>query len=68
MLAAWPRKALWGEWLDRFAAFAPMVLKQPDRVLHVLQELRPMSEMYPLEYPAEVGPMRAALSTMSLTD
>ena len=48
VLAAWPRKALWGEWLDRFAAFAPMVLKQPDRVLHVLQELRPMSEIGPV--------------------
>jgi RecB family exonuclease len=48
LLAGWPAKATWGEWLDRFAALTPMVLRQPERVLHVLAELRPMSEIGPV--------------------
>jgi hypothetical protein len=47
-LAAWPAVATWGEWLDRFAALAPLVLRQPERVLHVIAELRPMSEIGPI--------------------
>ena len=42
-LAAWPAAATWGEWLDRFEALAPRVLRQPARVLRVLGELRPMA-------------------------
>jgi ATP-dependent helicase/nuclease subunit B len=48
LLASWPASALWGEWLDRFTALAPMVLRQPDRVLRVMAELRPMSEIGPV--------------------
>ena len=47
-LAAWPRTATWGEWLDRFAELAPVVLRKPERVLRVLAELRPMSEIGPV--------------------
>ncbi len=47
-LAAWPASGTWGEWLDRFEALAPMVLRQPERVLHVIGELRPMSEIGPI--------------------
>jgi hypothetical protein len=47
-LAAWPRHATWGEWLDRFASLAPTVLRQPERVLRVLAELRPMSGIGPV--------------------
>lgn len=47
-LAAWPAQATWGDWLDRFAGLAPLVLKRPDRVLHVLAELRPMREIGPV--------------------
>lgn len=47
-LAAWPETATWGEWLDRFAALAPRVLRYPDRVLRVISELRPMSEIGPV--------------------
>jgi ATP-dependent helicase/nuclease subunit B len=31
-LAAWPASGTWGEWLDRFAALAPAVLRHPERV------------------------------------
>ncbi|HET7695431.1 MAG TPA: PD-(D/E)XK nuclease family protein [Vicinamibacterales bacterium] len=47
-LAAWPASAAWGEWLDRFAELAPDVLRQPERVLRVLEQLRPMAEIGPV--------------------
>jgi ATP-dependent helicase/nuclease subunit B len=47
-LAAWPRTATWGGWLDRFSALAPIVLRQPERVLRVLEQLRPMSAIGPV--------------------
>src|SRR4051812_29485207 len=47
-LAAWPAAASWGEWLDRFSELAPLVLRQPERVLRVIAELRPMSEIGPV--------------------
>jgi ATP-dependent helicase/nuclease subunit B len=47
-LAAWPRAGTWGQWLDRFAELAPVVLRKPERVLRVLAELRPMSEIGPV--------------------
>jgi CRISPR/Cas system-associated exonuclease Cas4 (RecB family) len=48
LLASWPSSATWGEWLDRFAMLAPMVLRQPDRVLRVVEQLRPMSAIGPV--------------------
>ncbi len=48
VLARWPAAAAWGEWLDRFTGLAPMVLRQPDRVLRVLAELRPMADIGPV--------------------
>jgi ATP-dependent helicase/nuclease subunit B len=47
-LAAWPAAGTWGEWLDRFAALAPRVLRYPDRVLRALGGLRPMREIGPV--------------------
>jgi ATP-dependent helicase/nuclease subunit B len=47
-LASWPAAATWGEWLDRFAELAPVILRKPDRVLRVIAELRPMSEIGPV--------------------
>ena len=40
--------ALWGEWLIRLERLTPGVLRQPGRVLRVLAELRPMSEVGPV--------------------
>jgi CRISPR/Cas system-associated exonuclease Cas4 (RecB family) len=48
-LAAWPDRATWGEWLDRFEALAPRVLRVPAQVLRVLADLRPMSEVGPID-------------------
>ena len=46
-LAAFPSAALWGDWLLRLERLAPMVLSQPERVLGVLAELRPMAVVGP---------------------
>ena len=48
-MAAWPASATWGEWLDRFSALAPRVLKSPAHVLRVLADLRPMGEVGPVD-------------------
>ena len=47
-LASWPSQGTWGEWLDRFSSLAPRILRYPDRVLRVLAELRPMSDIGPV--------------------
>ena len=48
-LASWPPQSTWGEWLDRFAALAPRVLRVPAQVLRVLADLRPMAEVGPVD-------------------
>jgi len=47
-LAAWPNEGTWGEWLDRFASLAPRILRYPERVIRVVGELRPMSDIGPV--------------------
>ncbi|HEU4938633.1 MAG TPA: PD-(D/E)XK nuclease family protein [Vicinamibacterales bacterium] len=48
LLASWPSSGTWKEWLDRFSDLAPKILRQPERVLRVIAELRPMSEIGPV--------------------
>jgi CRISPR/Cas system-associated exonuclease Cas4 (RecB family) len=48
-MAGWPSPATWGEWLDRFEALAPRVLKSPAHVLRVLADLRPMGDIGPVD-------------------
>ena len=47
-LASWPDQGTWGEWLDRFGSLAPRVLRYPERVVRVVDELRPMSDIGPV--------------------
>jgi ATP-dependent helicase/nuclease subunit B len=47
-LASWPAAGTWGEWLDRFEALAPRVLRRPERVIRALGGLRPMSGIGPV--------------------
>jgi CRISPR/Cas system-associated exonuclease Cas4 (RecB family) len=47
-LASWPDAATWGEWIERFGRLAVRAVKSPDRVLQVLAELRPMSNVGPI--------------------
>jgi ATP-dependent helicase/nuclease subunit B len=48
VLAAWPDRATWGEWLGRFSALAVSTLGRPERVLRLLAELRPMADVGPV--------------------
>jgi ATP-dependent helicase/nuclease subunit B len=63
-LAALPASAQWGVWLDALAALAPMALRTPDRVLALLAELRPMSEMGPVTLAEVREVLRARLATL----
>jgi hypothetical protein len=47
-LAALPRSAGWGDWLEKLRALATRSLRDPDRVLAVLAELVPMSDVGPV--------------------
>ncbi len=48
VLAEWPERATWGEWLDRFAHLAAMALVRPARVLQTCADLRPMADIGPV--------------------
>ena len=47
-LGGWPDRAVWGEWLDRFASLAARALARPTRVLQTLADLRPMESVGPV--------------------
>ena len=63
-LSALPQSATWGVWLDALAALAPMALRTPDRVLALLAELRPMTEMGPVTLAEVREVLRARLATL----
>ena len=48
VLAGWPDRAAWGDWLARFTALAQRALRRPTRVLETLAALRPMSDIGPV--------------------
>ena len=48
MLADWPERANWGDWLDRLSVLATQALDRPARVLQTLADLRPMAEVGPV--------------------
>lgn len=43
-LAALPKRAAWGDWIERLGALASRALRRPERVLAVLGELEPMAK------------------------
>jgi RecB family exonuclease len=47
-LAALPKAAPWGEWLDVLERLAVLVLRDADRVQRLLAELRPMADVGPV--------------------
>jgi ATP-dependent helicase/nuclease subunit B len=63
LMAAWPLQGTWGEWLDRFEAMAPRVLRTPSHVLRVLADLRPMADVGPID----LAEARRVLSERLLT-
>ena len=44
-----PRRAPWGEWIESLARLAHEALRDPEPVLELLDELRPLSEVGPVE-------------------
>ena len=48
-LDRWPKQATWGEWLARFEALVLRVLRMPVYVRRVLADLRPMSDVGPID-------------------
>ena len=63
-LANLPGAAPWGAWLDALAALAPSALRFPDRVLALLAELRPMSDLGPVTLAEVSEVLRARLATL----
>ena len=47
-LAELPRSALWGEWIAALKALAEFTLREPERVIELLEELEPMSDIGPV--------------------
>jgi len=47
-LAALPGRALWGEWITVLVELAESTLRDPDRVVELIQELEPMAEIGPV--------------------
>jgi len=50
-LSTLPARAVWGEWIAALVNLAEFTLREPDRVVDLLEELEPMSD---------VGPVRLA--------
>lgn len=57
-LAALPEAATWAVWLDHLERLAARALRDPQRVLQTLAELRPMAEVGPVS----LGEVRLALA------
>jgi ATP-dependent helicase/nuclease subunit B len=47
-LADLPRHALWREWIEALSNLAEFTLREPDRVLELLEELDPMADIGPV--------------------
>jgi RecB family exonuclease len=66
-LDALPKHALWGEWIAALIGLAEFALEEPERVIELLEELEPMSQIGPVSL-AEVllvlGPRLNSLTTM----
>jgi ATP-dependent helicase/nuclease subunit B len=63
-LAGFPARAHWGRWLELLEQFAPKVLRQPQRVLSVLAELKPMAAVGPVSLDEVRGVLAQRLRTL----
>jgi ATP-dependent helicase/nuclease subunit B len=63
-LADFPARAHWGKWLELLEQFAPRILRQPQRVLSVLAELRPMAAVGPVSLDEVRGVLTQRLCTL----
>jgi RecB family exonuclease len=66
-LDEWQRDAAqWGTWLERLMALAPRVLRRPTRVLRILAELGPMSDVGPVALPEVRGVLSERLRSLAV--
>ena len=67
-LAALPARALWGEWIAALTELAEFVLRDPERVIELLEEPEPMSDIGPVslgEVLSVLGPRLNSLAVAS---
>ncbi|HEY6357862.1 MAG TPA: hypothetical protein VIX35_06435, partial [Vicinamibacterales bacterium] len=65
-LASLPSRAIWGEWIAALTALAEFVLREPEGIIEMLEELEPMSEIGPVsldEVLLVLGPRLNSLRT-----
>ncbi len=60
-LAALPRQAAWGDWIEHLSALAAAALRRPESVLPVLGELQAMAEVGPVGLDEVSGVLRDRL-------
>lgn len=63
-LAGLPRGALWREWIEALSNLAGFTLRQPDRVIELLEELDPMAEIGPVALPDVLLVLGPQLNTL----
>ena len=64
-LAALPERATWGDWISTLGELAEATLREPERVVALLDELEPMSEIGPVDLAQvllTIGPRLSSLA------
>ena len=64
-LAALPERATWGEWIATLGALAEFTLREPERVVELLEELEPMSDIGPVGIGEVLLVLGARLNSLS---
>ena len=65
-LSSLPETTIWGDWLASLEKLANMVLRQPERVLSILTELRPLSAVGPVGLDEVRDVLSERLSTLEV--
>jgi ATP-dependent helicase/nuclease subunit B len=65
-LSSLPETTIWGEWLGSLEKLANMVLRQPERVLSILTELRPLNAVGPVGLDEVRNVLSERLSTLEV--
>ena len=60
-LSSLPNEAIWGDWIEALRRLAARALRRPESVLVMLQELRPMADIGPVELGEVVGALNDRL-------
>jgi hypothetical protein len=64
LMAEWPERATWGEWLERFSALAERALERSSRVQSVIADLRPMATVGPITLDEARASLHDRLATL----